>query len=123
MRRSAVVFLISAIMACPLVVQAAPRDDQQVILRVEGDSAASERAVSSAITATRSGLAPGSTVIELRCGWQKSGYGTDPLIGSCTPPVCPDGWMDLGPISCGANGIECVEGCLAVGDCSRFCAN
>ncbi len=123
MTRCAVIFLVSVIVGSPVLAQAESRDDRDVVLRVEGNSAASQRAAASSITTTRSGLAPGSTVIELKCGWQRSGHGTDNLIGSCEPPPCPGGWIDLGPLSCGANGVECVEGCIAVGACSRFCAN
>jgi hypothetical protein len=122
MMRHVLRVVVMGVVSGGLIAVAAEPDRKQVIMRLDGSATASDQAASP-VAATRSGLAPGSTVIELRCGWQRSGYGTDDLIGSCKPPPCPAGWTDLGPTSCGANGIECVEACLAVGDCSRFCSN
>ena len=116
------VVCLSAVISLPLAALAASQDQENVVLRLDGTLTAPASG-SPAVAATRSGLAPGSTVIELRCGWQRSDLGTKDLMGSCKPPACPGGWSDLGPLSCGANGVACVEGCLVVGDCSRFCSN
>ena len=58
----------------------------------------------------------GGTVISLKCGWWSVQSG----IGSCTPPTCPTGWVNLG-VGNSANGIGDSAYAYVVGNSERWC--
>jgi hypothetical protein len=65
-----------------------------------------------------------SNIIELSCGWSTTCFNCDPEIGSCTPPACPEGWIELAQ----SNAIAGVDAIFTnntpmytVGNTTRIC--